>query len=397
MRRCRPGISTISSTSRCCVAQLHAALTQTPELTFDQVARRVVTACGLGIRDIARNTELDPQSQAAQDVWRVFTDLTEYRLYEDLRRGWRVVQPNLEHVGLLRVGYRSLESLCADNTRWQFHPAVAAMPAAERETIIRAVLDQFRRKLAISCRCLHETTQQQIRRRAEQHLNEFWGLDPDVNELRTAERYVRLGQSTRLADGFSLSERSAIGKFLRQRFCLSTGDYVPFLDALIGLLLSQGFLVRLDPVDDHQFYQLDAACLLWRLGDGTPPLPDPMYSRRSSPPVNAFFQRFYRESSAALAALEAREHTAQVVKRASGNGASAVSVGKTAIPGRKLRSAGVCRTWSARPRWNLAWTSQTWIWSTCETCLPPPPTMPNVAAEPGDRGSRGWCSRTAVP
>ena len=80
-----------------------------------------------------------------------------------------------------------------DNTRWQFHPAVAAMPAAERETIIRAVLDQFRRKLAISCRCLHETTQQQIRRRAEQHLNEFWGLDPDVNELRTAERYVRWG------------------------------------------------------------------------------------------------------------------------------------------------------------------------------------------------------------
>jgi hypothetical protein len=68
---------------------LHAALTQTPELTFDQVARRVVLACGLGIRDIARNTELDPQSQAAQDVWRVFTELTEYRLYEDLRRGWR--------------------------------------------------------------------------------------------------------------------------------------------------------------------------------------------------------------------------------------------------------------------------------------------------------------------
>ena len=68
-------------------------------------------------------------------MWRVFTDLTEYRLYEDLRRGWRVVQPNLEHVGLLRVGYRGLESLCADNTRWQFHPSVAAMPAAERETI----------------------------------------------------------------------------------------------------------------------------------------------------------------------------------------------------------------------------------------------------------------------
>jgi hypothetical protein len=293
---------------------LHAALTRTPELTFDRVAREVFVSSGLTTRDIARNPELDPLSAAAHDVERVFIDLTEYRLYEDLRRGWRVVQPNLENVGLLRVGYRGLESLCADNARWQFHPAVATMPATERETVVRAVLDQFHRKLPISCRCLQETTQQQIRRRAEQHLNEFWGLDPDVNELRTSNRFVRLGQSPRAADGFSLSERSAIGKFLRQRFNLTTGDYLPFLDALVGLLLSQGFLVRLDPVDDHQFYQLDAACLLWRLGDGCPPPPDPLYSRRASPPVNAFFQRFYRESSAALAALEAREHTAQVVK-----------------------------------------------------------------------------------
>jgi len=293
---------------------LCAALQQTPELTSDRVAQGVVASCGLEIPDIARNPELDPQSSAAREVWRVFTELTEYRLYDDLRRGWRVVQPNLEHVGLLRVGYRGLEALCADDTRWQFHPLIASMPAAERETVIRAVLDQFRRKLAISCRCLQETAQQQIRRRAEQHLNEFWGLDPDVNELRPAERYVRPGESNRSADGFSLGQYSAIGKFLRQRFRLSTGEYLPFLDALLGLLVSQGFLVRLEPVDDHQFYQLDAACLLWRLGDGSPPPADPMYARRSSPAVNAFFQRFYRESSAALAALEAREHTAQVVR-----------------------------------------------------------------------------------
>jgi ATP-dependent helicase YprA (DUF1998 family) len=57
------------------------------------------------------------------------------------------------------------------------------------------------------------------------------------------------------------------------------------------------------------------------LGDGSPPPLDPIYSRRASSagyaniptPINAFFQRFYRDSAAALAALEAREHTAQVV------------------------------------------------------------------------------------
>ena len=95
-----------------------------------------------------------------------------------------------------------------------------------------------------------------------------------------------------------------------------------FLDSLLTLLVGQRFLVRLDPVDDHQFSQLDAACLRWRLGDGSPPPVDPMYSRRANiqgyaevvPPVNAFFQRFYREAAATLATLEAREHTAQVVK-----------------------------------------------------------------------------------
>lgn len=301
---------------------LYASLKSHGELTFDRVAREVVGACGLTVRDIARNAELDPNSPAAHDVWRVFTELTEFRLYEDLRRGWRVVQPNLEHVGLLRVGYRGLEALCEDQSRWSFHLAAAGMSPADREILTRAILDQFRRKLAISCRCLQEMTQQQIRRRSEQHLNEFWGLDADVNELRTANRFVHLGQSARAAEGFSLNERSAIGKFVRQQLRLDSAGYTQFINGLLNLLVGQGLLLRLDPLDDHQFYQLDSACILWRLGEGNPPPLDPMYARRSAghgyslapPPVNAFFQRFYRETASALAALEAREHTAQVVK-----------------------------------------------------------------------------------
>lgn len=301
---------------------LHAALEGSNELTFDRVATAVVNASGLQVRDIARNPELDPHSPAARDVLQAFTELTEYRLYEDLRRGWRVVQPNLENVGLLRVGYRGLEALCADTGRWTFNPTLAAMSAVDRLTLIRAVLDQFRRKLAIACRCLQETAQQQMRRRAEQHLNEFWGLDESGSELRTANRFVRLGQSSRTADGFSLNERSKLGRFLAQRLGLDGEGFAAFSTCLLDLLVSQGLLVRLEPLEDHQFYQLDASCLLWRLGDGTPPPLDPLYSRRATGPgyseaprpVNAFFQRFYSASAASLAAMEAREHTAQVVK-----------------------------------------------------------------------------------
>lgn len=301
---------------------LHAALQRSNELTFDRAAAAVVEASGLTLRDVARNAELDPSSPAAQDVWQVFTELTECRLYEDLRRGWRVVQPNLENVGLLRVGYRGLEALCDDDARWRFQPGLAAMNASTRFQIARSVLDQFRRKLAISARGLQETNQQQIRRRAEQHLNEFWGLDESGSELRPANRFALLGQSQRPAEGFSLNEGSKLGRFFRDELNLTPDQFPPFIEELLRLFVGQGLLVRLTPIDDHQLFQLDAACLLWRLGDGSPPPLDPLYSRRSSvggysdapPPVNSFFQRFYRSAATALANLEAREHTAQVVR-----------------------------------------------------------------------------------
>jgi ATP-dependent helicase YprA (DUF1998 family) len=303
-------------------ASLYSALQEKGELRFDDVAPAVVKASGLTIRDIARNPELNPDSDAARDVWKVFTDLTEYRLYEDLRRGWRVVHPNLEEVGLLQIEYRGLDELCRDDEQWQFHPTVARLSPEERADLVRVVLNQFRRKLAINAKALQETFQQQLRRRAEQHLNDFWGLDPDVDELRGAEQFVRLGRSSRSVEGFRLSAGSTIGRFLRSRLNIDVNAYNQVLDALLGLLVAHGLLTRLDPVDDHQLYQLDAASLLWRLGDGSPPPPDPIYTRRAVGEgytkarrrVNEFFQRLYKEPPKDLAELEAREHTAQVVR-----------------------------------------------------------------------------------
>jgi len=303
-------------------ASLYAALKKEKVLTFDRVAQEVVQASGLRIADIAKNPELDPNAPAAGDVWKAFTDLTEYRLYEDLRRGWRVVHPNLEQVGLLKVEYRGLETLCQSAELAALHPGFAKASPEERALLLCAMLDQFRRKLAIRALVLEEPFQQQLRRRAEQYLNEFWGLDPDHDELRKANRFVRMGRSGRPVDGFGLGERSLIGRFLRARLGLRSEEYERVLDGLLDLLVRHGLLTRLDPVDDHQLYQLDASCLRWCLGDGSPPPPDPLYSRRAKATgydaparsVNAFFQRFYQIDAASLAALEAREHTAQVVK-----------------------------------------------------------------------------------
>lgn len=304
---------------------LVSALQQHGRLTPDRIAQETTAALrqNFSLRDIAANPLLDPASTAANAVWQTYTALTEYRLYADLRRGWRVVQPNLEELGLVKIAYRGLEELCRLDSAWQFHEGLAILSPDERMELFRPVLDQFRRKLAINARVLQQQTQEQLRRLCEQHLNEFWGLDPEGSELRPAKIFELPGENSRPVEGFSLGFNSAVGRYLRRRLELQREEYARAMEKILTLLIGHGLLIRLEPQNGNQRFQLDAACLIWQAGDGTPPPPDPFYTRRASGegysaarrPVNAFFQRFYSETAARLAGLEAREHTAQVVAR----------------------------------------------------------------------------------
>ena len=77
------------------------------------------------------------------------TDLLEYRTLEDLSRGWRITQPNLEQTGLLRVEYEGLSDLASDDARWIGLPAIPNASPDRRMAILRAILDHLRMQLAI--------------------------------------------------------------------------------------------------------------------------------------------------------------------------------------------------------------------------------------------------------
>ncbi len=301
---------------------LYAALKKHGQLTFEKIATAVVEESGLEIFDIAKNPAIQPDAPMAQEIFKTFVELTEYRLYEDLRRGWRVIQPTLEDVGLLQIDYLGIRELCADDSQWAFHSTLLEMQPEERKWFMRAVLNHFRRRLAINARCLQRERQDQIRRKAEQLLNDFWGLDETGVELRPASRFVRHGRSERQVNSFSMGPRSKLGSFLIRFLSLEPNEYDQVLDGLLSALVGRGFLIQISGRTDQAAYQLEASTLIWKLGDGTPPEPDPLYARRihgpedkETPlPVNRFFQNFYRGSAKELAGLEAREHTAQVVR-----------------------------------------------------------------------------------
>jgi ATP-dependent helicase YprA (DUF1998 family) len=309
---------------------LYAALKKHGELRFDTVAGRVVEALGLDLIDYARPAEgqpLNPLSPQAEKTRAAFCELIEYRLYEDLRRGWRVVQPNLEQCGLLRIDYEGLAELAKRASAWQGVVLMETLDAGRREALLRTILDEMRRQSTIDVACLRRgTAQDELKRRVREYLGEQWAFGEE-ERLRYASFFVLPGDDRNRGD-FSLSDRSVIGRWLKGLLKealgrpAATAEYDGLIGAITAALVGDQVLVR-GAEGSGQAQQgglrLRASALIWRPGDGTP-VANTLRRHRGrgdaySPIVesaNSFFQDFYRNAGPLLAGMEGGAHTAQI-------------------------------------------------------------------------------------
>ena len=309
------------------VALIRSALCRTLErqgsLRFNSIAQTIVDELGLELRHYAKDAELDPQSPQARRSQKAFLGVAEYRLYEDLRRGWRVVQPNLEQCGLLRIDYEGLSELAGDDKAWQGSPVMGALSLEQREDILRVILDEFRRQLAIEARCLDPQRQEELVRDAHAYLNEQWAFDED-EILHEAASFVLAGKKGRRSD-YGLSYRSALGKWLRRHLRQGPGTSISAdeCDELLQTLVSQ--LRRVGLVVERQegqggsvtrLVRLHAGALLWVPGDGTVAIDRVRRSRTSRDvyvdtpaQANEYFRRFYTRGPEGLRNIRGAEHS----------------------------------------------------------------------------------------
>jgi hypothetical protein len=81
---------------------LYRALAKADDgLTHELVAKKVTDELGLAMADFAQKP--DAKFSQKTEAERALREVTGYRLYLDLERGWRVTMPNLEQTGLLRI------------------------------------------------------------------------------------------------------------------------------------------------------------------------------------------------------------------------------------------------------------------------------------------------------
>ncbi len=310
------------------VALLRSALARAVRehgpLGFGELGQRIFDALALEPSDFLKDpVERGPGYEQGK---RAMIDLLEYRALEDLARGWRVNQPNLEQAGLLRIAYEGLDQLAADDARWQGIPLMREADAERREAVLHAVLDRLRTELAIDAPPLTQESIRRLTRDAGQWLREPWALDEsDARHMRRQQIALLPGEEKRRYeyDPIKLTSRSAIGRFLRSSEVwgrdakFSTDAVEELAEGIVKQLVGQVLSSEKDG-GRLRGVRVNAGMMRWTAGDGAPVPEDPVRQRALPDPdaepktANAFFKQLYGEPPATLRSMLAEAHTGQI-------------------------------------------------------------------------------------
>ncbi|MDJ0534658.1 MAG: DEAD/DEAH box helicase [Xenococcaceae cyanobacterium MO_207.B15] len=301
-------------------ASLNGALQAKQKLTHSDLAAVVVQQMGLSQSEYAEQPAEHGVGKKRNQ--QVFERLLEYRLYEDLRRGWRIVQPNLEQCGLLEIKYDELEAVCSDRTVWTKYPYSVLLQASpeQRYTVIKTFLDYLRKQLAIDAELLQSENLDKLRRDATQALNYKWKFDRE-ERLHEAKWATFIVGDSKDKSKIKLTASSKIGRFLKGdrawswlTSSLSEPEYQELITSLINTLRDYGYLKQ----NGKNEIQLRIDSIVWKSSKSDRLAVDILNSKRlqgkeeQGRKVNQFFQTFYSSNAQTIKTMEGREHTGQV-------------------------------------------------------------------------------------
>lgn len=249
-----------------------------------------------------------------------------YQAIHDLRRGWRVVLPNLEKCGLLQIDYEDRDVNAAFEDGWQSVPLFNELGVEQRAELIRDVLDYFRLEYAIESKTwLAPTAITENVQLIRAKLRQEWWIKSEAEVETAALRRKPLHRRCKFATS-SLALTSALGKYLKHyakmhslNVDLSRAGYEALLDALLPALQACGYVDSQEQRDADnqptQVYRLVLEKLIWKLGDGQSVRRDAIKQRSYhtlEEKPNVFFRELYRTDFRKLKNLQGADHTGQL-------------------------------------------------------------------------------------
>ena len=310
-------------------AALYKAISQAGAqgIFYDQLNQRVFETLNLPLKLYAENPEV--KYNQLNETQRAMKNVIGYRIYRDLKRGWRITSPNLEQCDLLEIQYSSLEEVSRDQSIWEkYHKALAKATPQIRARICKVLLDLMRRELAIKMEVLDPIYQESIKLQSKDRLKAPWAID-DREKMEFASILLpkpRGKEELERDRSFTyLSGRGGFGKFLRRKATFGelgiTLTSIEETEKVIGDLLKGLREVGLvdEVYEDKRSgvlgYQIPASTMIWKVGQSKKSFYDPIRMPNTSSEgnlPNSFFLNFYKSIAPDLVGYEAREHTAQV-------------------------------------------------------------------------------------
>ena len=293
-------------------------------LTDDVLTQRVFTHLHLNPNDYAINPE--SKGIKAQNTLKTLRDIFGCRLYFDLRKGWRITNPNLEQLGLLEIRYRDLMTCCEDEEEWRkCHSLLGSINPNQRFKILHELLDRMRKALCIKTIYLDPNFQEQIRNRSFIELKEPWGLSEEEERFFSHAFMIPRPSSQshqRFDRIFYMSHRSGFGRWIKSQTIWGDDNpcypknfdaevYNSVVDGILGILTTYGYTESADLDSERTGYAINSSVLEWCLGEDIGVMDENS--------TNIFFRSLYENVAEALRSgdrflhkLEAREHTAQI-------------------------------------------------------------------------------------
>jgi len=285
---------------------------------------------------LRRALGFDPEDKGRRSAWMLdenpkgFAALDEaktsinrvlaHRLWNDLRRGWRFTNPNLDQLDLIRVDYPGVTLLAEDeescggkdqesltDVQRRGFAILSVIPAETRRAMFRDLFDTMRQGLAVAVDALDPVELEQVGQKSRSVLKDPWAIsaeeqDKDLNFLTTLVVGVQAGKHDRVV---RVSGRSGLARRLAKAAGMNIplADREPLLEAMLAAAAKHQ-VVRQFSVGPLAGWRLAPGAVRLRPGEGR---------------GNAFFVGLYSDVAARLGtpgdlpmAFEAREHTAQV-------------------------------------------------------------------------------------
>ncbi len=303
---------------------IYNALKNSPDntLNFTNLAQGIFNAISLPQSDYASNPSDFPG--ASRDNEDAFKDYLIYRALYDLRRGWRVILPNLEQCALLDIDYLYIKDNCSIEEPWKSVPYLSEISVAKRIEFIKSVLDHFRREYAIrSENYLTRTAIDKKVKNIKEKLIHPWTFE-DEEEINEP-CFLRLEQMPERSRFFhkSIGFQSGLGKYIRTKLSeknitLDNEGYIVFMTRFLSVLSNAGW-IKTEPVtigkDAHvNIYQINIDQIIWKLGDEKTISPDYIKMRSYKEMYlkpNPYFQNVYKTDFTKYKKFIGNVHTGQ--------------------------------------------------------------------------------------